>query len=166
VVGVALLTLWLVGLRYGNVVFAPWLGHWGVWLIDGRVNVVWSDWLKLFAGCNSRGEPGIGCSFPYTSVTFLDGFLPRGKASTLACWHRKDPLVKWEHTRDDLMPPSLKSVSLPLWWVAVPMGGIALGSEYRRKRRGKSGACRACGYSRVGITAETVCPECGVKGER
>ena len=64
-------------------------------------------------------------------------------------------------------------VNLPLrprWWafaidLIVWSGGTWLAASalwrWRRKLRGKRGACRACGYDLSGISAEVVCPECG-----
>jgi hypothetical protein len=55
----------------------------------------------------------------------------------------------------------LPFIANTLFYAAVPMGvWLALG-PLRRWRRRRVGRCERCGYDRAGLTAGTVCPECG-----
>jgi hypothetical protein len=54
----------------------------------------------------------------------------------------------------------------PVWTPVAALLGIAsmMGfAEIRAWRKGRAGRCSACGYSRVGLKEDAVCPECGGK---
>jgi hypothetical protein len=104
-----------------------------------------------------------------TNVTFSGGQL----------WisHDFDPPVAWDgyvHVRgpiydwqgpDDWWRGSF--VHGPGWWVtAVPLWALCLplliGTVWAwSPRRSVSGKCPSCRYSRFGLAAGTICPECG-----
>ena len=49
---------------------------------------------------------------------------------------------------------------VPIWMVAVPLGGAIIWS-WRREAALPGDPCSRCGYDRSGLTAGSVCPECG-----
>lgn len=60
-------------------------------------------------------------------------------------------------------------VQIPLWMPLVASAlpaALAIRGEVRRRRAIRHGACPKCGYSREGLDASVVCPECGATGSR
>jgi hypothetical protein len=51
-------------------------------------------------------------------------------------------------------------IALPLW-PFVAAAAIFAAIHWRRALRHPPGSCPACGYSRAGLAADAVCPECG-----
>jgi hypothetical protein len=59
---------------------------------------------------------------------------------------------------------ALETVVLPLWpllAVSLSATAIAWRLDTLARRRAKLGACPNCSYSRTGLAARGVCPECG-----
>jgi hypothetical protein len=58
-------------------------------------------------------------------------------------------------------------ISRDLWvplWPAVAVANLFAVVHWRRARRVHPGSCPSCGYSRAGLAADAVCPECGAAG--
>jgi hypothetical protein len=54
---------------------------------------------------------------------------------------------------------AIQAYFVPLWWVSPVLAIIAWFVRRRLSMRGNR--CVQCGYSKVGLAADAVCPECG-----
>jgi len=52
-------------------------------------------------------------------------------------------------------------IRLPLWSLFTPLAAATTWLFWIDRTRGRKGDCPTCGYSRLGLAPNVVCPECG-----
>ena len=168
VVAVMLLAVWLIGPWFINFAAVSRNGYLGAWLVGGRLDLHYAaePALHLVYHSTPRG---------YTAGTHAEPRLFNGVIPRSASFDERE-LVMWQWRSniegelawlpDVLVEPRTEvwHLRVPLWCVAavfacVPVIGWARGRGLIKWRR--AGRCPACNYSRAGISAAAVCPECG-----
>jgi hypothetical protein len=96
-------------------------------------------------------------------VTFAEPFVwGPDQGGVFALEKEQTPLWKWKLERS--VASTHPWVFVPLWMPFAPLA-LAAGALWypgvRLTWRRRRGSCLTCGYSRQGLAADVVCPECG-----
>lgn len=169
VIAALFVLLWLNGQWFGNLAAATPGGHWGAWLVGGRLDLVYSDlpsqFVAYYPTAGGRILSGLADDpNAFVSKTPPPGFV--GRPMILGKWTTGDSGgVGWLWLpRSASWGTSRVILAVPLWCFAVPFVAIAFATERRYRRQLKldrKGKCRKCGYDRTGLPPGARCPECG-----
>jgi hypothetical protein len=171
VLAAVLVVLWVAGPWCRPMVaWASKDARWGVQVIAGRVNVHHGD-QRMFKVWECRADDREGAwaggLFAFGTGQFpqpvLGGIPLVGDAFRSSEARERDEkgLALLPRVGSWMYMSGHTVVSVPLVWVALMPGTVAVSLGWRRRQEVRGvDRCRACGYSLAGLES-LICPECG-----